>query len=82
MEKVEAKYKKIFYDLTIKSINNDIINLNDFKGKTVLLVNVASKCGFTKQYSELQELYDLYKKKKFYYHWSSFKSIWWTRTRF
>ena len=65
MEKVEAKYKKIFYDLTIKSINNDIINLNDFKGKTVLLVNVASKCGFTKQYSELQELYDLYKKKNF-----------------
>ena len=65
MEKVEAKYKKIFYDLTIKSINNEIINLNDFKGKTVLLVNVASKCGFTKQYSELQELYDLYKKKNF-----------------
>jgi len=39
--------------------------LSDYKGKTVLLVNVASRCGFTKQYSGLQELYEKYKEKNF-----------------
>jgi glutathione peroxidase len=63
--KVEAKYKKIFFDLSIKSINNNIINLSEYSGKTILLVNVASKCGFTKQYSSLQTLYDKYKEKNF-----------------
>ena len=62
-EKVDAKYEKLFFDLNIKSINGDELNLNQLKGKTVLLVNVASKCGFTKQYSELQKLYDQYKEK-------------------
>ena len=63
--KVEAKYDKIFSDLTIKSINGDVLNLNVYKNKTVLLVNVASKCGFTKQYADLQILYDKYKDKNF-----------------
>jgi glutathione peroxidase len=63
--KVDAKYEKLFFDLDIKSINNEVINLNDFKGKTVLLVNVASKCGFTKQYNGLQALYEKYKEKGF-----------------
>ena len=62
-EKVEAKYEKLFFELNIKSINGESLDLNQFKGKTVLLVNVASKCGFTKQYTELQKLYDLYKVK-------------------
>jgi len=62
-EKVEAKYEKLFFELNIKSINGESLDLNQFKGKTVLLVNVASKCGFTKQYIELQKLYDLYKDK-------------------
>ena len=63
--KVEAKYDKIFFDLTIKSINGDVLNLNVYKNKTVLLVNVASKCGFTKQYADLQILYNKYKDKNF-----------------
>ena len=62
-EKVEAKYEKLFFELNIKSINGESLDLNKFKGKAVLLVNVASKCGFTKQYTELQKLYDLYKDK-------------------
>ena len=62
-EKVEAKYEKLFFELDIKDINNNELNLNQFRGKTVLLVNVASKCGFTKQYTDLQTLYDLYKDK-------------------
>ena len=62
-EKVEAKYEKLFFDLNIKGLNNETINLSEFKGKAVLLVNVASKCGFTKQYTGLQTLYDKYKDK-------------------
>jgi len=64
--KVDAKYEKIFFDHAIKNINNEIINLDQYKGKTILLVNVASKCGFTKQYTGLQELYEKYKDKDFY----------------
>ena len=64
-EKVDAKYEKLFFDLNIKDINNETINLSKFKGKTILLVNVASKCGFTKQYTGLQTLYDNYKDKDF-----------------
>ena len=64
-EKVEAKYEKLFFDLSIKSIDNKVINLSKYRGKTVLLVNVASKCGFTKQYSGLQTLYEKYKEKNF-----------------
>ena len=63
--KAEAKYEKFFFDLNIKSINGEALNLNQYKGKAVLLVNVASKCGFTKQYSGLQSLYDKYKEKGF-----------------
>ena len=58
-----AKYDKIFYDFDIKGINEEILDLAKYKSKTILLVNVASNCGFTKQYSQLQELYDKYKDK-------------------
>ena len=60
-----AKYEKRFYDFSIKDINDEILNLTSLKDKTVLLVNVASNCGFTQQYSELQELYLRYNEKNF-----------------
>ena len=56
-----ANYEKIFYDFKINSISGDIIDLNDFKGKPVLVVNTASYCGFTKQYDDMQELWEKYK---------------------
>ena len=55
-----SKYEKVFFDFEIKDINEEILNLSTFKDKTVLLVNVASNCGFTKQYSDLQKLYETY----------------------
>ena len=55
-----AKYEKKFFDFEIKDINEEKLDLATFKNKTVLLVNVASNCGFTKQYSELQDLYNKY----------------------
>ena len=58
-----AEYEKIFFDFDIKDINEEKLDLSTYKNKTVLLVNVASNCGFTKQYSELQELYEQYKDK-------------------
>ena len=58
-----ANYEKIFYDLSIESITGETINFKDYKNKAVLVVNTASYCGFTKQYNELQELWDRYKSK-------------------
>ena len=52
---------KTFFDFKINSINGEELDLSSFKGKTILLVNVASKCGFTKQYDDLQKLYDDFK---------------------
>ena len=63
MKSAEAKYEKIFFDFQINDINDVQLNLLDYKDKTILLVNVASNCGFTNQYSDLQELYDKYKDK-------------------
>ena len=60
---VTANYEKKFYDFSIESITGEIINFNDYKNKVILIVNTASYCGFTKQYDELQELWDLYKSK-------------------
>jgi len=50
-----------FYDLTVNSIEGDKINFKDYTNKVVLIVNVASYCGFTKQYNELQNLWENYK---------------------
>ena len=58
-----ANYEKKFYELSIESITGETINFSDYKNKPVLIVNTASYCGFTKQYNELQELWDLYKSK-------------------
>lgn len=51
-----------FYDFNIKALNSeDVIEFSEFKGKKILLVNVASKCGFTPQYEGLEKLYQEYK---------------------
>ena len=56
-----AEYEKIFYDFKINSITGDQLDLKDFKGKPVLIVNTASYCGFTKQYNSMQELWEEYR---------------------
>jgi glutathione peroxidase len=65
LNKANAEYYKIFFDFNIKDINEEIVDLSIYNNKTVLLVNVASNCGFTKQYSDLQNLYDKYKDNNF-----------------
>ena len=61
--KTMSNNTETFFDLSVNSINGDVLNLSKLKGKTILLVNVASNCGFTKQYEDLQNLYDSYKSK-------------------
>ncbi len=52
---------KSIYDFTVKDINNQDISLSQFKGKVMLIVNVASQCGFTPQYKGLEEIYESFK---------------------
>ncbi len=59
---VMANYEKKFYDFKIDSITGDVIDLKNYQNKVVLLVNTASYCGFTNQYTDLQNLWDQYKK--------------------
>ena len=52
---------KNFYDLQINDISGEVINFKDYKNKVILIVNTASYCGFTKQYTDLQNLWEKYK---------------------
>ena len=56
---------KSFHDLTAKDIDGKEYKMSQLKGKKVLVVNVASHCGYTPQYTQLQQLYDKYKDKNF-----------------
>jgi glutathione peroxidase len=49
-----------FYDFTVKDIDGNDFSLSQLKGKKVMVINVASKCGFTKQYKQLEEVYEKY----------------------
>ncbi|WP_411556577.1 glutathione peroxidase [Lutibacter sp. TH_r2] len=60
MDKME---QSSLYAISINSITGEQINLKDFKGKKILFVNTASKCGFTKQYEDLEKLHKTYKDK-------------------
>ncbi|MFT4643260.1 MAG: glutathione peroxidase [Candidatus Azotimanducaceae bacterium] len=62
MASTEIK-KELIYDIAINAIDGTPISLLEFKGKKILFVNVASKCGFTKQYKDLQTLSDTYKEE-------------------
>ena len=55
--------EKNIYDFSIKSINGGTIDFSQYKGKMIMIVNTASKCGFTPQYEGLEKLYQQYKSK-------------------
>lgn len=62
---VSAAAQTNFFDLKTKTIDGELIDLKAYKGKKIMVVNVASKCGLTPQYEKLQALYDKYKSKGF-----------------
>jgi glutathione peroxidase len=53
------------YDFTVKDTEGDVVSLSEYKGKVLLIVNTATRCGLTPQYKALQELYDKYKDRGF-----------------
>ena len=57
---MNSTYSQSFYELSIPSIENKEIKMSDFKGKYILIVNVASYCGYTSQYADLQKLSQKY----------------------
>ncbi len=60
----KKKIKKTAYDFSFTSLDeNRKISLGDFKGKVIVIVNTASKCGFTSQYGDLEKIYEKYKDK-------------------
>ena len=60
---VKADYSKLAYDYKFNALDGSQLNLNKFKNKVMVVVNVASQCGFTKQYEDMQKVWDKYKDK-------------------
>ena len=60
---IKSKYNKLAYDYKFNDIDGNELNLNKFKNKVIVVVNVASQCGFTKQYEDMQKIWDNYQNK-------------------
>jgi len=54
---LSANYHKLAYDFNFKGLDGDQINLKDYEDKVIIVVNVASRCGYTPQYNDLQKLW-------------------------
>ena len=61
--KVTANYEKLAFDFEFKYLNGDPFSLTEYKGKIIIAVNVASQCGFTKQYEDMQNIWEKYQDK-------------------
>jgi len=61
--KAHSNYSSLAYDFQFKGIEGNIVKLSDFKNKVIVVVNVASRCGYTPQYQGLQTLWETYQKK-------------------
>ena len=58
-----AEYKKLAYDFKFNDLDGTSLNLSDYKGKVIIIVNVASQCGFTSQYKDMQNVWEKYQSK-------------------
>ena len=58
-----ANYEKLAYEFNFNDLDGSKLNLSEFKNKVIVVVNVASQCGFTKQYEDMQNIWEDYQKK-------------------
>ena len=61
--KLNASYEKLAFDFSFKDLDGSEMKLADFKNKVMVVTNVASYCGFTSQYEDLQEIWEKYQSK-------------------
>ena len=61
--KVSADHDKLAYDFKFNDLDGNALNLSEYKGKVVVVVNVASQCGFTNQYEDMQKVWENYQAK-------------------
>jgi len=62
---VNAEYKKLAYDFEFKDLDGSSLKLSDYKNKVIVIVNVASQCGFTNQYEDMQKIWEKYQSRDF-----------------
>ena len=60
---VNADYEKLAYDFSFKDLDGSTLSLYDYKGKVIVAINVASQCGFTNQYEDMQQVWEKYQSK-------------------
>jgi len=60
---LNANYDKLAYDFNFKDLEGNNLNLSEYKNKVIIIVNVASQCGFTKQYEDMQKVWEKYQKE-------------------
>ena len=60
---VNAHYEKLAYDFNFKDLDGSPLNLSEYKGKVIVAINVASQCGFTGQYEDMQKVWEKYQSK-------------------
>ena len=58
-----GNYDQLAYDFSFNDLDGSKLNLSEYKGKVIIVVNVASQCGFTKQYDDMQKVWDQYQSK-------------------
>ena len=58
-----GKYDKLAYDFSFSDLDGSMLNLSEFKNKVIVVVNVASQCGFTNQYDDMQKIWEKYQIK-------------------
>ena len=61
--KLTANYEEVAYDFKFNDIDGNVLELESFKNKVLIVINVASKCGFTRQYEDMQNLWNKYRDK-------------------
>ena len=60
---VSANYKKLAYDFKFNDLDGSALSLSEYKGKVIVVINVASQCGFTNQYEDMQKIWEKYQDK-------------------